>query len=310
MTAEVGSADHLFVVGRPRTGSTLLRQMLNRSPRICLAPETHFMRRARHVQMARRLREAVGPNGIRALVDTLYTPDRYSTTGYWNWLRRNVPADEFAERLQITDLTPRALLSLAMRMYAERWCTTADAMMVGEKSPEHLAFVPQLLSWYPRARFIHTFRDPRAIYVSELRRRQAGRWGIKQRLPWLPAAVIDPLLAPIEAAHVALAWRRAAHLDRAYRHDVGDRYLLVRFEDLVVNPESELRRICDFLGIPFDASLLDVRITGSSYAADRHSGEGLDPQAADRWREHLHPAVASFFRRALGRDMARHGYLD
>ncbi len=244
------------------------------------------------------------------MVEVLYTRDRFSDKGLWNWLRHNVPADEFAGRLLVAERTPRGLLSLAIQIYAERRCRMGEMPILGEKTPEHLAFVPQLRSWFPEARFIHTFRDPRAIYVSELRRRRAGAWGIKELLPWLPGAVIDPMLAPLEAGHTALAWRRAAALDAVYRRTLGDRYLLVRFEHLVANPEAELRRVCGFLGIPFNPSLLDVRMTGSSYSSDRHSGEGLDARAADRWREHIHPLAARFLRGALGAEMARYGYGD
>jgi hypothetical protein len=127
-------------------------------------------------------------------------------------------------------------------------------------------------------------------------------------MPWFPGAVGDPLLTPIEMGHTALTWRRAARLDARYRRELGGRYLLVRFEDLIARPEVELQRVCAFLGIPFTQALLDARRTGSSYSDERHSGEGFDPGAADRWRRHISPAAARFLEGALGAEMARFGY--
>lgn len=308
MPTDVAATGHLFIVGRPRTGSTLLQHVLNRSPHVCLAPETHFFRRARHLRLAERLRTARDAAAIRALVAELYTPDAYSGKGLWNWLRRNVPEATFAERLATTDRTLRGLLVLGMQVYAEHRCERAEPLLLGEKTPEHLTFVPELLDWFPDARVIHTFRDPRAIFTSELRRRQAGRWGLKRRMPWLPDAVGNPLLMPIEVAHTALTWRRAARLDARYRRELDGRYLLVRFEDLIARPEAELQRVCAFLEVPFTRALLEARRTGSSYSDERHSGEGFDPGAADRWRHHITPAAARFLEGALGTEMARYGY--
>lgn len=308
MPTDIAATGHLFVVGRPRTGSTLLQHVLNRSPHVCLAPETHFFRRARHLGLADRLRDAREDADIRALVADLYTPDAYSGKGLWNWLRRNVPEAAFAERLAATDRTLRGLFALGLQVYAEHRCESAQPLLLGEKTPEHLANVPELRAWFPDARVIHTFRDPRAIFTSELRRRQAGRWGLKRRLPWLPDVVGDPLLTPIEMGHTALTWRRAARLDARYRRELGEQYLLVRFEDLIARPEAELQRICTFLEIPFTPSLLEARRTGSSYTADRHAGEGFDPDAADRWRRHISPAAARFLGGALRADMDRYGY--
>ncbi|MEO8509636.1 MAG: sulfotransferase [Chloroflexota bacterium] len=302
-------ATHLFIVGRPRTGSTLLQHVLNRSSQVCLAPETHFFRRAKHLRLAERLKGTGDPTALRALAVEMYTPDSFSGKGLWNWLRKNVPVEAFTERLAATDRTLRSLFVLGMTLYAEDRCSEQAPLVLGEKTPEHLADVPQLHAWFPDARFIHTFRDPRAIFTSELRRRQDGRWGLKRRLPWLPDAVGDPALMPIELGHTAITWRAAARLDSRYRRELGDRYLLVRFEDLIGDPEASLRRVCEFLGIAFSTSLLEARRTGSSYTAGRHAGDGFDSKAAERWRDHIHPLASRFLSGALGADMERHGYV-
>jgi len=308
VTTPAVANEYLFMVGCARTGSTLLQHVLNRSPDICLAPETHFMKRARVLGLASRLDAADTPAKRRALVDRLYQVDRQSTRGGWAWLRRNVPVETFADRLERTDRSERAVFDLFIRLYAE-WIKPGETpRLLGEKTPGHIRHVPRLLEWYPNARILQTFRDPRAIYVSELQRRRQGRWGVKARLPQAASGLIDPMLAPMQLAHTAVRWKQAARFDRQFQRELGDRYLTVRFEDLVAQPEEQLRRVTAFVGIPYDADMLDIRVTGSSYSAGRHAGTGFNPEIAERWRAHVGPGARAWFRGTLGRQAAEHGY--
>ncbi len=300
--------DHLFIVGCARTGSTLIQHILNRSPDICLAPETHFMKRARRLDLARRLAAATDMNELRKVVDILYQVDAESGRGGWAWLRRNIPVERFAERLAGLERTERSVFDLVMHLYAEWLKPEAHPRILGEKTPGHLVHVPTLLAWYPGAKVLHTMRDPRAVYASELGRRRQGRWGLKTRLHRVPDAVIDPVLAPAQLIHTALRWRQAARLDREYERALGSTYLRLRFEDLVNDPEGQLGRVTDFLGVRFDPAMLDVRRTGSSYSPSRHSGDGLDPSATDRWRDHIGPIPRAWLRATLGHEMRRYGY--
>jgi hypothetical protein len=205
-------------------------------------------------------------------------------------------------------MTERAVLARLIELYAAGRCD-GGTRVIGEKTPEHLAEVPVLAGWFGEARFIHTFRDPRAIYASQLRRAREGRWGVKARLTWVPAAIIDPLLAPVETMRTTVAWMRAARLHRRYRRRFGERYLLVRYEDLVSEPERELRRVCGFLGVAFDPSMIaEIDVVGSSFSATRHAGAGFDPQRATRWRQEVPAVGLGWFRLVAGRELRRFGY--
>jgi len=180
--------------------------------------------------------------------------------------------------------------------------------LIGEKSPEHVTDVERLAGWYPGSLFVHTLRDPRAIYASELRRRREGRWGVKQaRLP-VPDGVVDLALAPMQLLHTATAWRRANRLDARYRDALGKRYQLVQYEELVRQPGETLQRICAGLGAPYDPAMLEVDTIGSSFSEARHAGTGLDPKAIDRWRQHVGGVARTWFSLTLGREMRERGY--
>lgn len=295
------------MVGCARTGSTLLRHVLNRSPLVSLASETHFIAWARRERLDERLAAA---RTTRAEADLVAVAARLHRPEFWAWVPRNLTRDELVAMLRESDLTPRSIFAALLRVYAERRGGIARGQgVLGEKTPEHLNDVPILEQWFPDARFIHTFRDPRAIYVSELRRRRQGRWGPKARLSWLPGWVLDPWLAPLQVVRTTVSWRRAATLHRAYERRLGPRYRLVRFEDLTTDPERVIRSVCDFIGVPFEAGMLDgVDVVGSSFHDRRHTGEGFDPAAARRWRTEIGSLAHRWFSVVLGRDLSRFGY--
>ena len=81
----------------------------------------------------------------------------------------------------------------------------------------------------------------------------------------------------------------------------SDRVLRVRYEDLVLKPESAFRRICDFVGIGFVEPMIGgggVKL--SPYAADVHGNVGKPPQLErlDAWKEMLEPAEIRAFTQA------------
>jgi hypothetical protein len=302
----------VFLVGSARTGSTVLRKLLNRSDRICLASETHFFRWAKRSGFSAMLRANRAASGgvderlVDDVVSRLYSP------GFWIWLHRKVPPETMRERLLTTDLTERDIFATLIELYRERGCENNSVMDVieGEKTPQHLYNVPALVEWFPECKIIHTFRDPRGIYASQLRQVQRSRWGPREALTrFLPERVADALLGPYQLVHTTLAWRDAVRLHFRYQELLGDRYILVRFEDLVARPDAELRRVCAFLGVPFHPNMLEgVDMVGSGYHDERHVGAGVDPAAADRWRSHVRPVVKTWFSVAFGGALRALGY--
>jgi len=302
------AAPYLFVVGSPRTGSTVLRHVLNRSPQVCLASETHFLRGSRRLRLAERLAAARSTDGdarrgaVRRIVDELVDPS------FWIWLKRNLEPERLTDRLLATDLTERDLFALLLDLYAEIQGEGRPIAVRGEKTPDHLYGVDTLARWFPDARFIHTFRDPRAIYASRLVRTEEGRRGMKKRLA-APGRLLDPLLAPIEVIETSRVWLDAARLHRRHAARLGERYRLIRFEDMVAEPETTIRQICEFIGVPFNAGLLEETVVvGSSFEEDRHAAHGFDRRSVDRWRDHVHPLVKKWFGVIGRRELRRFGY--
>jgi hypothetical protein len=300
----------IFIVGVPRSGTTLLRYVLEESDRVAIARENHFMghilgrRGARH--FFRRVGDLKNDESVKALVEMLYSGEYAKLTGwrkpspYWTWLVNSVPREELERRLLAAERSERGMFRAFLRLYAD----VLGKPVMGEKTPAHLRFVDELLEWYPKAKVIHILRDPRAVYVSDRYRRQT-----KNHWPYTRMRQVPLLLETYLLILTSLSWRRALSRHRRLEKKHKGNYMLVRFEDLVRKPDETLPAVFKFLGMaaPQQAAS-DVAVPQKH--GMRGSEEGIDPKAADRWRERIKAPARRFLELTLRGPMRRYGYTD
>lgn len=302
-----GEPEAIFIVGVPRSGTTLMRMVLGRHSRIAIADENHYLGHfLPWVDTGwnfRRVGDLRSDDAVRRLVDRIYSDEFQrgswlrDMSQFWRWLLRHVPPEELEQRLLVGERSRRGVFTALLRAYADR----RDKTIMGEKTPAHYRQVDTLLAWYPTARVVHMVRDPRAVYVSELRRRTARpesvpyRWLI--RVPVLMEAFV--LLA------VTRTWADAVHRHRRYARRYPDAYRLVRFEDLVREPETEIRRVCEFLGVTIEPRMLRQKVVSRG---ERLGEAGFDAGAADRWRRSIPDRDARALTWLLGRRIREMGY--
>lgn len=132
------------------------------------------------------------------------------------------------------------------------------------------------MEWFPNARLIHTTRNPKAIYAS-----QAAKYIRNERNPFVRAYMRFKQFVHI---NIQVSWTARLHK----RIGGLPNYCLVRYEDVVLSPESELMRICDFLGVDFEAGMLNPNQYGSSFDSIGNR-RGVDKSSLERWRKSIHP---------------------
>lgn len=298
----------IFIVGVSRSGTTLLRRVLETSDRVAIATENHYLGHlveregARHY--FRRLGDLADDATVRRIVELIYSGEfqrrsRFrEVSPYWRWLVANVPQPHMERRLLAAERSERGVMAAFMRAYADH----LGRPIMGEKTPAHLNHVETLLDWFPNGRVVHMIRDPRAVFVSDRHRRRG-----KPRKPYSWLMKLPLLFDAVMLLQTTWTWaaavRRHRQLERRYR----GRYLLLRFEDLVSRPEIHLPRLFAFLGVPMPERATDVKVVSRGFAWGQ---EGLDAEAASRWRRHIHPFSDRWLRFFLGRSMRRLGYAD
>ena len=145
-----------------------------------------------------------------------------------------------------------------------------------DHTPRNVRHLPALRHFYPDSRFIHIIRDGRGV------------WASVKSLPWGPNS-------PGEAARW---WTRSVALGLAAAAICPDSLWTIRYEDLVDRPAEVLQGLCDWLGIPFEPTMLEGDASFlPEYTHDQHRlvGEKPDPAAARRWRGTLPPHEIKLF---------------
>ncbi|NBC86058.1 MAG: hypothetical protein GVY25_07680 [Bacteroidetes bacterium] len=274
----------IFIVGANRSGTTLLRLILNAHPRIGIPDELIYLdasiagvpinswrapglSRAEYTLFVDRFlenrKEALGGLNLGALRDRILAGPRD--------LRRPFRC---------------ALRAWAQRHNADRW---------GEKTPGNLFYADVLVDMFPDARFVYIVRDPRAGVAS------------MQRVSFFPNDV----------AFNAMSRRKydirgRAHLQKAVPEP---QRTALRYEDLVRRPESEVRSLCAFLDEPYRTRMLHFHRDAGRYmkhdAEDDYNAQAthaITDDRVDAWTDALSGRQVAVVEEICGRIMEEHGY--
>ncbi len=268
-------ASPVIVLGVRRSGTTLLRVMLDRNPELAIPDESYFV-----PQLARRHR---APVDAAAFVDDLR---RLPTLVDWG-----LSPDVVSQRLR-TGMTTGEAIGAVFETYAadrgkSRW---------GDKTPLYMQYLQLLERLFPSALFVHLIRDGRDAAVSFLSVPEGimtAGWG-----------------HPRDAAGFACQWATELRAARALgRGPARRRYLELRYEELVADPEAALRRICAFLGLEYDASMLGY--VGQTDSARKEHQQRLNepPRVGVRdWRTEMAADEVAAFEAVAGDLLDELGY--
>jgi hypothetical protein len=269
------TAPPLLVLGVRRSGTTLLRVMLDRHSELAVPDESYFV-----PQLADRHRGRIDPD---AFADDLR---RLPTLREWD-----VPVDAVRARLRPGMRTGEAIAAV-YEAYAER----RGKRRWGDKTPMYMQRLGMLERLFPDALYVHLVRDGRDAAISFLA---------------MPAGIVTETWAhPRDAAGFACQWRAEVTAARRLGARVGPRrYLELRYEELVADPERELRRICDFAGLAFEPGMLEYA-GGVDVSAKPHQQSLKRPPTSGLrdWRAQMSPADVAAFETVAGDLLRELGY--
>ena len=270
----------VFVLTSPRSGSTLLRIILAGHPQLFAPPELHLLDYAnlgqRKAALGNALNEHLLTGTVRALMQLTPCSQEEAAATMSRYEEQGVSIPDF--------------YSLLHRML--------DGRLLVDKSPIYCLY-PWVLQRaedeFDQPRYIHLVRHPGGMIRS------------------FEDAKIDALIPFMRDS--GFSRRQLAELTWLVSHEnaatflrtiPAERQLLVRFEDMVLDSENIGRRLCDFLGLPFVAEMLDPylekerRMTDGLKAASQYGGdlkfhlhERIEPTAADRWKQYASQGALS-----------------
>lgn len=299
--------DYIFIVGVSRSGTTLMRYILNQSSLIAIARENHFLG---HLLSSEGMRQKFRKFGdlqedanVRRLVDFLYSgvSEKSSwlrrSSSHWRWITRRIDKEIFLQKILESDRSERAMFATMMDLFAER----KGKAIKGEKTPAHFQYADTLLEWFPKAKIIHMMRDPRGTFISELRRRKKEA----QSFPYRQLKRVPALMKLLILLQTTLTWGASARSASANLAKYPGRYTVQCFEDLVRHPEQQIRALCAFLGVPFQEQMLEQEVVSKGF---QEKQSGFDAGAADRWKKYIDPVSKRWFQFWFRRQLRSYRY--
>ena len=262
----------IFIVGSPRSGTSLMRNILNRHPRIGICGETHF-----HHYVYKRRRSFGDLSDLknrRRLIEEYLALKR---------LRFITDPAGLTETLLREGTSYQALFTSFVKYHSvagskQRW---------GEKTPQHAFFAETLCEWYPAGTILHMIRDPRDVVAS------------LQWMPWAPDTVVPN-------AHRWLSCNLGAH-----RCSGAPQYFPVHYEALAARPEQEVARICERLGEEYFPGLLDPlghQVFPPPVPWTQSAAKPITTERLGSWRQELSAKQVALIEWIVGRHMETFGY--
>jgi LPS sulfotransferase NodH len=264
----------VVVLGVSRSGTTLLKEMLDAHSELAIPTESYFIPQLydRHGdrpeaeafladlgRLARVAEWGVSPDGVRGRL-----PERPS----------------FAEAVRAVYLE-----------YAE----AHGKSRFGDKTPAYMQQLDLLERVFPGAQYVHLIRDGRdaALSFVAMRRRPRFNWA-----------------RPRGIAGFGWQWQLEVEGARRFGRSVRPgRYLELRYEELVVEPEAVLRRVCEFLGLAFEPAMLEYHRRVEPDRLEDHPRLAQPPTpGVRRWREEMSAGDTELFEAVAGDLLAELGY--
>lgn len=261
-----------FIVGSARSGTTLLRLILNAHRDVAVPPESRFV-----VELYDGQEEVEVDDFLRRLS----AHKRFQT---WD-IPIAVVRDEIgsAARVSYADAIRSTFLAYAVANGKALW---------GDKTPRYVEKLDLLCKLLPEARVIHLIRDGRNVALS----------------------YADVPFGPKTVGKAAALWAKRVMAGREACPRIGaERYLEIRYEDLVDDTEGETKDICDFLELDFDPGMMDYteRARGSILPrASMYNPHVTEkPQKNVRsWESSMPPAHVEIFEATAGDVLSLLGY--
>jgi len=255
---EVSSLDNkfFFIVGRGRSGSTLLTRILNMHSQICVAPEGLII-----LYLSSKFnKRKFDTNTINSFYRELWHEKRLH-----EW---DIDREQLKMKLHNLNhpITFQSLCKTVYRQYAIR-CGKDPNIILGDKNPLYSVFINKISNLFPDAKFIHIIRDFRDNILSYK--------NVKFDLN--------------NTGSLAYRWKVYNKKILKCRKYNSDRFLSIRYESLINNPSDVLKKICKFLDIDYEPNMLDFYKYQNQKLKVWHTNlrKPLNKNSINKWKKQM-----------------------
>lgn len=285
MTHTRNTNSPIFIVGANRSGTTLLRLILNAHSQLAIPEEIiYFGSTMAGVPIEKWRNPGLSEPAYKAFISKFVDESCSVLDGI----------DQEGIKQEILESDARDFCH-PYRTVLESWAQLHGKQRWGEKTPGNLFYADILLEMFPDARFIHIVRDPRA--------------GV--------SSMMKTTFFPKDIAFNAMSRRKFMTKGREILEKAvpASQRLLLRYEDIVKAPEPTVQAICSFINVSFEPAMLSFYKDSSRYmkaeAANSFNSAATKPiseDMLDKWKKNLTPAEVSMIERVCYDQMRAFGY--
>jgi hypothetical protein len=280
----------IFILGVSRTGSKFYMQLLNSHKDIFISPELMFIHPYKK-DFYTLLSESIASNEtIEVIVDKLF--DFKERLPYTKTIQK-IGRSRLTDMLnQLNVLSPMAVFDCIVRLSA----LAEEKVIYGAKFPIHFTYSEELMRYFVDSNVLYLTRDPRAIFISDQRKKKKESKGNFYRFP------INGIFIRLAVLFYTIKeWKGSLDM---YEKCVGDfgnkRIKLFKYEDIIYSEKTVLENISSFLDFPSSSfDLKSVEIVDSSFS------NGV---SSERWKSEIRFHERLLFQLLIGKKMKKYGY--
>jgi len=286
----------IFIVGNSRSGTTMLGRILGQNSQVHTFEELHFFEH--QISVRDTLDKPVWDEERRfALLERLLTSSR---SGFFS---KVIPRKyrHVAQEIDRAVKTKNAIACYEQFLHYE--AKQHGKSIPCEQTPRYLFFAKEILEIFPDAIVVNMARDPRDVLLSQKNKWRRRFLGAKN-IPFKEAIRAWGNYHPWIISRLWLSSVRAAR-----QLDGHERFLSIKFEDLVQMPEKTVRHLCEYIDVPFEVEMLSIPQIGSSTGQDKPDQKGIDVSRFQAWKKGALSRVEIYIcQQVAGAEMRRLGY--
>lgn len=296
MSSEACQQPFIFVTGASRSGTTMLSRVLGNTDAVLALKELHFFGGLLPLEECSVPIGRERASGVVAMTLARVARDvwvKEATDQEWMLARRIV------EELADDEVTGDELFARSMAEVLRE----SPAVRVCEQTPRNIYYAGHLLDVYPNAQVVHVVRDPRAVLASQKDRYKMRKLGGKN----VPVSEVVRLWLNYHPVSMMKLWRSAT--EQAQSLTDHDRFRVVRYEDLIGEPEATLQSLCAWLDLEYIEEMTEVPHWGSS-TVEHSESAGLSSASIDKWQTVLNGAEIAYCEARSKAEREHFGYAD
>ena len=262
----------MFVVGNSRSGTTRMGRILGNHPSIFTFGELHFFEQ---------LWSADNKEGILSENEAVKLASRLlciQRKGYFCECSDKHYRDEAKEIYNLIE-KENIISTDVYEIFLSYESLKSGKSIPCEQTPRNVFYIGEILELYPDARIINMVRDPRDVLLSQNRRLRRSSFS-RGKVPMKQSVRYWVNYHPVT---ISKLWNAA--ISTADKYSENEMVHTLRFEDLVKEPESQIRNTCEFLGLSFDRAMLDIPQVGSSSEPDNPDKRGINKDRVSAWQK-------------------------